>query len=135
LCYPASAFRIKYQIAASLFIFSALYHFNLLLFFGEFNLSENVSCFYKHHKCLGALLERRPQSMGDGVIQCGHFASRRREASDANVCSFWCIKLRFFFRNLGYPHGEGGLSQYGIFRKGVIFFAVLCGRLYRRPLF
>jgi len=45
------------------------------------------------------------RSQGGGVAQCGHF-SDKGGSSDADVCSFWCKKLRIF-------HGERGLSQYG----------------------
>jgi len=38
--------------------------------------------------------KERPHSKGEGIVKCGQGGS-----SDANVCTFWCKKLRNF-RNL-----------------------------------
>jgi len=46
---------------------------------------------------LGAI-HKNVRSDGDGGPQCGHF-SDKGDSSDADVCTFWCKKLRIF-RNL-----------------------------------
>jgi len=72
------------------------------------------------------------RSQGKGLSSAGILRTRGRGSSDANVHTFWLIKV-MIFRNLWCVRTDkGGWLSADIFRtrkRRGQFFAILCGRL------
>jgi len=99
-----------------------------VLIAGNGNLTNRVKTILSN----GLSIKDVRNQIGREIVQCGHF-SDKGNSSDADVCTFWCKKLRIFFEIYGVSaRTREGWASADILqiRKGEVqFLTILCGRL------